>query len=38
VSTSCTISPCPACGVGTTTCTYPGTTEVICVEGTTCPG
>src|SRR5262249_19051206 len=34
---SCTASPCPACGTGTVTCTYPGTTEVICVQGTVCP-
>jgi hypothetical protein len=37
VSQACTTCPCPACGSGTTCCTYPGTTEAICVDGTTCP-
>ena len=37
VSASCTTTPCPACGLGYTSCTYPGTTEVICVKGNTCP-
>jgi hypothetical protein len=37
-SAACTSSPCPACGTGTTSCTYPGTTEVVCVEGPNCPG
>jgi hypothetical protein len=37
VSASCTTSPCPACGTGTTTCPYPGTMEAICVTGNTCP-
>jgi hypothetical protein len=36
-STACTTCPCPACGSGTTCCTYPGTTEAICVQGDVCP-
>src|SRR6185312_1626066 len=36
-STSCTTCPCPACGTGTTCCSYPGTAEAICVEGSVCP-
>jgi hypothetical protein len=37
-STACTTCPCPACGTGTTCCRYPGTTESVCVAGSTCPG
>jgi hypothetical protein len=37
VSQACTTCPCPACGSGTTCCQYPGTTEAVCVSGTTCP-
>jgi hypothetical protein len=29
--------PCAACGTGTTSCNYPGTTEVVCVTGDVCP-
>ena len=37
-SNACIASPCPACGTGTVSCKYPGTTnEFICVTGTTCP-
>jgi hypothetical protein len=37
-SAACTSSPCPACGTGTVTCKYPGTTsDYICVTGNTCP-
>jgi hypothetical protein len=36
-SNACTASPCPACGTGTVSCTYPGTTEIICVQGAVCP-
>jgi hypothetical protein len=37
-SQACTTCPCPACGTGTTCCTYPGTmTDVVCVTGNTCP-
>jgi hypothetical protein len=37
-SPSCNSSPCAACGTGTTACTYPGTSETICVAGSVCPG
>ena len=37
VSPACTTCPCGACGSGTTCCSYPGTTEAVCVTGTTCP-
>jgi hypothetical protein len=33
----CAASPCAACGVGTTSCLYPGTTEAICLSGNVCP-
>ena len=36
-SASCTTSPCPACGTGTTCCMYPGTMEAVCVDGAVCP-
>ena len=36
-SASCTTSPCPACGTGSISCTLPGTTEIVCVTGNTCP-
>jgi hypothetical protein len=37
-SASCTTCPCPACGVGTSCCKFPGAaTTTICVAGNTCP-
>jgi hypothetical protein len=36
-SAACTACPCAACGVGTTCCDYPGSSEPICVEGSSCP-
>jgi hypothetical protein len=37
VSPSCTTCPCTACGAANHCCTYPGTTESICVAGGACP-
>lgn len=34
---SCNTCPCTACGAGNSCCSYPGTTQAVCVSGATCP-
>jgi hypothetical protein len=37
VGVTCTTCPCTSCGGGDSCCTYPGTTDVVCVNDDVCP-